>query len=75
MGKSYRKPYCTDGFKGSKKRQFFKRYANKTIRHAEGVPDGKAFKKFYCSYDICDFNFYDDEAAQRKGKFWRTISK
>ena len=60
MSRSYRKPWVTDGYKGSKRKQFFKRLANKVVRRSNEVPDGKAFRKFFCTYDICDFKFYAD---------------
>lgn len=32
----------------------FKRIANKRVRHLD-VPSGGAFKKVFCSYNICDY--------------------
>ena len=34
-----------------------KRFANKKVRHARGVPNGGAYKKVFCSWDICDYKF------------------
>jgi hypothetical protein len=66
MSRSYRKPWVTDGYKGSKRRQYYKRLANKVVRRAIGVPDGKAYRKFYDTWDICDFKFY----ADIKDEYW-----
>ena len=60
MSRSYRKSWITDGYKGSKRKQFFKRLANKVVRRAEDVPDGKAFKKFFDTWSICDYRYYAD---------------
>ena len=57
MSRSYRKPWVTDGYKGSSRRQWAKRYANKKVRHAEDVPNGKAYRKFYESWNICDYKW------------------
>jgi hypothetical protein len=34
-----------------------KRYANKKVRHTEDIRSGGAYKKLFCSYDICDYKF------------------
>ena len=34
-----------------------KRFANKKVRRTENIPNGGAYKKLYCSYDICDYKF------------------
>ena len=31
-----------------------KRHANKVVRKTEDVPNGKAYKKAYCSWNICE---------------------
>ena len=35
--------------------RFFKRWANRLVRRHKEVPNGKAYKKFFDSYNICDF--------------------
>lgn len=59
MSRSYKK---TPGFKDSNR--WFKRYANKIVRRAKDVPDGKAYRKFGDSYAICDYcsMFYNGKA-------------
>lgn len=54
MARSRRKnPGFCDKTKGMKK------FANKVVRHTKDVPNGKAYKKLFCSYDICDWrNIY-----------------
>ncbi len=34
-----------------------KRYANKKVRHTKNVPNGKAYKKLFESWDISDWNW------------------
>ena len=54
MSRSYKKhPYITDGSPGTTKEK--KRYANKKVRNADDIPNGKAYRKFYESYDIHDW--------------------
>ena len=52
MSRSYKKtPRC-----GDKKDKFFKTYANRKYRRDKfTVLSHKAYKKNYCSYDICDY--------------------
>lgn len=53
MSRSYKKhPVYTDGRNGQKKS---KRYANKKVRHSKNVPNGKYYKRYFCSYDIHDY--------------------
>lgn len=58
MSRSYKKNLWITDY--SKSRRFFKGQANRKIRRSKDVPDGKAYRKFYESYDICDYKFpYD----------------
>lgn len=57
MSRSYRKPWYTDGYKGSLKKRYFKRYANKIIRKTDDIPEGKAYRKYFDSWNICDYRF------------------
>jgi hypothetical protein len=55
MSRSYKKiPMTTDHGKYT---YIDKRMANKKVRHTKDIPDGGAFKKVFCSYDICDWKF------------------
>ncbi len=75
MSRSYKKhPRCKDS--ASKD---MKKFANKKVRHIKNIPNGKAYKKVFESYDISDWNnFWSKEqaiknwdAAQRKvGYSW-----
>ena len=58
MSRSRRKPYCNESYKGSRHKQFAKRVANKKIRNSNDVPNGKSYRKFYCSWNINDYYFY-----------------
>ena len=73
MSRSYRKPWTTDGYKGSKRRQFFKRRSNKTLRKITDIPDGRAFKKFTDTYNICDYKWLED--PKKTDCWWRLIRK
>ena len=55
MSRSYKKhPYCTDNGKHTK---YAKRLANKVYRKTEDVPNGKFYKKIFCSWNIKDYSF------------------
>ncbi len=79
MGKSYRKPWATDGYKGSKRRQFYKNRANRVIRKSKDVPNGKAYKKFTDPWDICDYRFYVEVKKKNdeyyEPEFWKYSRK
>lgn len=54
MSRSYKKyPFVKDK-SGSK---HGKKFANKKVRHAKNLPNGKAYKKVYESWDICDYKY------------------
>lgn len=54
MSRSYKKhPFCTDHHVKTTKEK--KRFANKKIRHTKNIPNGRAFRKIYETYDICDW--------------------
>ena len=59
MSRSYREPVWTDNY-GSSYKKWAKRQASRKIRKSQDVPNGKAHKKFYDSWNICDYkNRYD----------------
>ena len=68
MSRSYRRPYCSDGYKGSKRKQFEKREANKRIRNAQDVPNGSVYRKYFENWDICDYKWY--VTPRDLGKHW-----
>ena len=54
MSKSYKKTPCyKDCNKG------MKTTANRVLRHTtfDEIPNGNAYRKFFCSYDISDYKF------------------
>ena len=54
MSRSYKKsPVCTDYSRGNTKDQ--KRFANRRARRAKDVPNGKAYRKYYESWEIHDW--------------------
>lgn len=76
MSRSHRKSWITDGYKGSKRRQFYKRLSNKVVRRAEEVPNGGSFKRFHDSWNICDYRWYVDVTeAYWCDNPWRYTSK
>jgi len=56
MSRSYRKPFYVDGY-GSKYKKYAKRYASRAIRRAVDVPNGKSYRKFFESWNICDYKY------------------
>ena len=52
MSRSYKK---VGGYKDSCKGM--KRIANKKVRNIKNIPNGKAYRKVFCSYSISDYNF------------------
>lgn len=62
MSRSKREPWWTCGYGGIYKK-FAKRQANKRLRKLQLTIDyyHKLYKKYYCSYDICDFKIHDPE--------------
>lgn len=36
-------------------KRHMKRQANRRVRHAKDIPDGKSYKRLYESWDICDY--------------------
>ena len=67
MSRSYREPWETDGRKGSKRRQFYKRLSNKKIRRSNEVVDGNVYKKISnLAYDICDYRFLCNDGDKRE---------
>lgn len=67
MSRSYRAPYWCDGY-GSKTKKLTKRMANRAVRNSKEVASGKAYKKVFSSYDICDFKFEDKNNYKVKRK-------
>ncbi len=65
MSRSIRKrPYVTQQQSGPTK--WAKRQATRRVRDKEEVANGAAYKKVSCSWDICDWAFYDPKQAKRK---------
>ena len=60
MSRSYRRHiWITEGY-GGKTRKWMKREANRKVRRAKDVPDHKAYRKYYDSWNICDWKFLYD---------------
>ena len=78
MSRSYRKPYITDGYKGSNTKQFNKRWANKVIRRFPvdgGLANGKSYRKFYDSWNICDYRWYEKDIDKHWKEWWKLLRK
>lgn len=58
MSRSYRKNWILTDNYGSPYKKFAKRQANKKIRKSKNVPNGKAYRKFFESWDICDYKIH-----------------
>ena len=59
MSRSYKKsPVCNDH--STPNTSWDKRQANKAVRRYMGViPNGNCYRKLYCSWNICDYRFYE----------------
>ncbi len=72
MSRSRRKPWVKDGYKsgtpGRGRKRKSKRRANRTVRHSTSVPSGGAYKKEYCSWEICDYRWYEPKNEKLKRK-------
>jgi len=53
MSRSYREPVFVCGY-GSSYKKFAKREANRVIRRAKDIPNGKIYRKYFDSWNICD---------------------
>lgn len=66
MARSYQKvPGWTDNGRHTR---YAKKQANKRVRRTDDISDGNAYRKVYCSWDICDYRFleYNPEAYRLK---------
>lgn len=70
MSRSHRAPVWTQGY-GGLGRKAAKRQASRAVRTAGEVPDGKAYRRYYNPWDICDFRFYE----KRPEKPWKVRGK
>lgn len=67
MSRSKRKPYWTEGY-GSKGKKTSKRGASRAVRNEKEIASGGAYKKAYCSWNICDFKIYDKKSSKVRRK-------
>lgn len=59
MSRSYRKtPMVSDQHSGGERVRQAKRNANKAVRNAKEVPNGKAYRKYGDIYSICDYKSF-----------------
>ena len=74
MSRSFKK---TPGF--CDRNPFNKRQANKRVRKDWRIPSGGAYRRVFCSWDICDYRFlfYTHESAIEfyLDKPWKPYSK
>ena len=67
MSNSRKQPYYTDYSRSSTRE--IKRFASKKVRSYPGeIPNGKAYRKLYCSWNIRDYVCHcpEDPKAYRK---------
>jgi len=76
MSRSYRKAWVTDGYKGSSRKQYYKQLANKHLRKIQDIPNGRAYRKFFESWNICDYRYYINKNSEwYKKNFWKVECK
>jgi hypothetical protein len=62
MSRSYKRVPCRKDYSCG-----MKRHANRYLRrNCLDVPSGGAYKKFFCSYDICDYRILESFHSYRK---------
>ena len=67
MSRSYKKtPYCGPKSKSMKK------YANRVLRRDNNTYQNSSYKKRFCSYDICDYKFFEtfEEYFESRVRQW-----
>jgi len=74
MSRSKRKnPVITE--QQSRSAKLEKRFASKAVRNANDVPNGKAYRKYFCSWNISDYKSYCTVSWQKShmphGKIYR----
>lgn len=57
MSRSYRAPWCVDGYKSRGGKRKEKNYANRKVRHTKDIPNDSGYRKVTESWDICDYRF------------------
>ena len=55
MSRSYKKFIVSKDYQ----EKFYKRQANKAVRRVKDIPNGKRYRRYYCSWYICDWRFTD----------------
>ncbi|WP_083938083.1 hypothetical protein [Paenibacillus daejeonensis] len=72
-----RTPVCKDH--SSPGTRWAKRKASKAVRRFSGkVPNGKWYRKIFCSWDICDYRFFQSEQQaihEWEINLWRSTKK
>ena len=71
MSRSYKAAVTKDN---DNRKTFDKRNAAKAVRNNRDIPNGGAYKKLFCSYDIADFvsdERFDEESPARGAKWTR----
>lgn len=64
MSRSYKQPYITQR---RRNRWKDKRFAQKVVRNTD-IDGGNHYRKFYQSYDICDYAWYSPEYPESRRK-------
>jgi len=73
MSRSYREPVFVDGY-GTRRKRYAKNLANRYIRRTKDIPNGNAYRKYYDSWDICDYRFrWDPYPHIRCWKFGEAV--
>lgn len=58
MSRSYKKTYQVVRPSYGPYRLYAKRSANKKVRRAKDVPNGKAYRKLFCTWEIYDYSWW-----------------
>jgi len=65
MSRSYKKFWVVK----EKNSRYGKHQASRAVRRTTGIKNGGLYKKYYCSWNICDFRIYIHEKYISKKEF------
>ena len=63
---------------GDRKNKYMKRLANRRLRHSDEIFNHKSYRKYSCSYDICDYETIGltfEEYWRLELRFWHKYGK
>lgn len=62
MSRNYKR-YCVSKDKNS---QFGKNQASRAVRRFKNIPNGNTYKKYYCSWNICEYRIFEPKISKKE---------